>query len=293
MWAQIGQGLLGALGIGGNIAEAQMAYKGQQETNAMNAAEAQRNRDFQERMSNTAIQRNVQGFKEAGLNPALAYSQGGASTPGGNVATMQNPATAYKGTTTAAQAAIQDQLTQAAQRHLIDAQTNKTNTEANQVRLESALRIAEIGARINNYGAITTATQEGTRRENEFQPTRTRLAEYQAQAAGSQGDLNSMNAQRLKIQMPRVLDALNADIAGNWARARETNASAAMTEAITPTGISRKLSPHMTTAKQFANILSDLTSLFMPMMPRISTSDYSTWRGGGTSTTTSRIGRPQ
>ncbi|UPW41445.1 DNA pilot protein [Dipodfec virus UA23Rod_1392] len=51
-----------------------------------NAEEALKNRQYQTEMSNTAYQRAVSDMRAAGLNPYLAYGQGGASTPAGSVA---------------------------------------------------------------------------------------------------------------------------------------------------------------------------------------------------------------
>lgn len=53
-----------------------------------NSAEALANREWQEHMSNTAYQRAVEDMKKAGLNPILAFANGGASTPGGSAGTI-------------------------------------------------------------------------------------------------------------------------------------------------------------------------------------------------------------
>lgn len=58
------------------------------QTSAYNAAEAQKNRDWQEQMANTSYQRAVKDMKAAGINPILAYSNGGAVTPSGGTATV-------------------------------------------------------------------------------------------------------------------------------------------------------------------------------------------------------------
>ena len=83
--------MLGGLsGIAGGV----LGFIGQQQTNqkqwdiaqAANAASAEQARnqmDFQERMRATQYQTAIEDMKKSGLNPMLAYSQGGAGTPSG------------------------------------------------------------------------------------------------------------------------------------------------------------------------------------------------------------------
>lgn len=137
-----------ALPLGGAIIGAGASMFGGLSANSASAAQAKAQMDFQERMSNTAYQRATADMRKAGLNPMLAYQQGGASTPGGAAAEMKNPAsdagdTVARGATSAADYKLQqasvaaDVAKKAAEKENVDANTHQLN-------IESAARLQQL-----------------------------------------------------------------------------------------------------------------------------------------------------
>lgn len=94
--------------------------------------EAERNRDFQERMSSSAAQRSVVDYARAGLNPALAYERP-SSSPGGSVASVEDVGAKVVSSAMAAR-----QL--AANVELTKAQTAKVNNESELLEHDVGLR---------------------------------------------------------------------------------------------------------------------------------------------------------
>lgn len=85
----IGSILSDAPAIGLSMIPGVGQFLGQERTNQANAQQVSTQSAFQERMSNTAHQRQVADMKAAGLNPILSANSG-ASTPSGAAATMGN-----------------------------------------------------------------------------------------------------------------------------------------------------------------------------------------------------------
>lgn len=136
--------LVGAVGsyIGQNSAN-NANQQLMQQGNAFNAAESEKNRQYQTEQRKTQYQTAVEDLKAAGLNPMLAYTQGGAKPTSGAQATAVSPPKMESALGNAANSAATTAMAMnnVMQNKLIQAQINKTDTESDNIQADTVNKL--------------------------------------------------------------------------------------------------------------------------------------------------------
>lgn len=130
--------------IGGAIAFGGTAYSANQANEQGNKA-----RDFTKRMEETRYQRTMADMRKAGLNPMLAYQQGGGSGASGGIPSMPDAGAAIAGGMNAGSKTKQNQMAMRklnAEVRLLDAGTAASSAQARKAEFEGRIIAAGIPA---------------------------------------------------------------------------------------------------------------------------------------------------
>lgn len=231
-----------AIGAGAQIGGAIINRGAQNDANQINRQIAFENRQWQERMSNTAFQRAVKDAEAAGLNTGILYggTTAAASTPPGSTTRVEPVTAVGEGISRATSTAL-DIMERKAQIAAINAQTYKSTQEGRSAKAEADY--------INN----TDVSSNRILMSNYI----TERAGWERQTAEWQSGMSKIEAERFREKLDLTIKQLQKDNDLTERQAREVLAQAILTELQEPgarnmaefhRSIVGKASPYISTA---------------------------------------------
>lgn len=180
-WGSLGGAIVKNIPVIGSVAGGIMDMVSQQHANQANAQNVDKQIAFQKEQSGTQYQRATADMKAAGLNPALAYEQGGNVAATGAAATAQ-PITQNSASKFAtAMSVYNDLATGTAQRDLLRSQSNAQDANALLARTQAAAARPDaiLGGSedyVSQYQRSRLAEQRAKQTTSELEPGRFRAA---------------------------------------------------------------------------------------------------------------------
>lgn len=221
----VGGLVAGGLSAIGSVAGGLMNSSAQNSANEANLQIARENNAFQERMSNSAYQRSMADMQKAGLNPMLAFSQGGASTPSGNTATMQSTrpgdavsgaaSSAVEGAKSGTQAALNDavkDLTDEQNKHVQNSAA-KVGYEGETARTEMVIARHSKDARAEAAKAEAEAKIKEAQYRSKFADQGMRWMDYDRWMKTISGGVNTLGSATKIMSRSRGL-GVDTDLGG-------------------------------------------------------------------------------